>query len=74
MRSSKDEADGATVPSRLESARAKLVYLALAGGGTATVGDLAARLNETRLALLAVLRTLEDRGLVVREAEGFALA
>ena len=73
MRSSKDEVDGATVPSRLESARAKLVYLALAGDGPATADDLAARLNETRLALLAVLRTLEERGLVVRGPEGFAV-
>jgi DNA-binding IscR family transcriptional regulator len=74
MRSSKDGVDGAVVPSRLESARAKLVYLALAGGGPATVEDLATRLNETRLALLAVLGTLEERGLVERGADGFAVA
>jgi DNA-binding IscR family transcriptional regulator len=70
MRSSKQVA----VPPRLASARAKLVYLALATGGPATVDDLAARLNETRLALLSILGTLEERGLVVRGAEGFALA
>ena len=70
MRSSNDRA---TVPSRLESARAKLVYLALAVDGPATVEDLASQLNETRLALLTVLGTLEERGVVVREAETFAL-
>jgi predicted transcriptional regulator len=62
------------VPPRLASAQAKLVYLALATDGPTTVDDLATRLNETRLALLSVLRTLEDRGLVVRGTEGFALA
>ena len=70
MRSSKQVA----VPPRLASARAKLVYLALAESGPATVDDLAARLNETRLALLSVLGTLEERGLVVRGPEGFVLA
>ncbi|MFB6167747.1 MAG: TrmB family transcriptional regulator [Haloferacaceae archaeon] len=74
MRSSKDGADEASVPSRLESARAKLVYLALATDGPASVDDLAARLGETRLALLAVLATLEERGLVARGADGFAVA
>jgi predicted Rossmann fold nucleotide-binding protein DprA/Smf involved in DNA uptake len=73
MRSSNSGVDRASVPSRLESAQAKLVYLALAVDGPATADTLAARLNETRLALLAVLTALEKQGLVAREAEGYAL-
>lgn len=75
MRSSKQAVDtDVTVPGRLESARAKLVYLALAAGGPTSVDDLAARLDETRLALLAVLDAMEERGLVERGPDGFAAA
>lgn len=76
MRSSKTESatEGPSVPADLESARAKLVYLALARGGPATVDDLAAWLDETRLALFGVLAAMEDRGLVVRGPDGYAPA
>ena len=70
MRSSNNVA----VPPRLVSAQAKLVYLALATDGPTTVNDLAARLNETRRALRAGLRTLEDSGRGVRGTEGGAMA
>ena len=63
-----------TVPAAVESARAKLVYLALATGGPATVDDLATRLDETRLSLLSVLDTLESRGVVSRGPNGYAPA
>jgi len=73
MRSSNIEAREPAVPSAVESPRAKLVYLALAAAGPATADELAAMLDETRLALLAVLGTLEERELVVRGSDGYAV-
>jgi DNA-binding MarR family transcriptional regulator len=72
MRSSNQVSLDTTVPSAVESSQAKLVYLALAAAGPATTGDLAAMLDETRLALLPVVGTLEERGLVVRRPDGYA--
>jgi predicted transcriptional regulator len=74
LASNSTEADESTptVPAAIESARAKLVYLALETGGPATVDELATHLDETRLALLSVLGALEDRGLVARRADGYA--
>ncbi len=72
MQSSNTGGLGAAVPAAVESPRAKLVYLALATAGPATAGDLAAMLDETMLALLAVLEALEERGLVARRTGGYA--
>ena len=57
------------VPRDVQSPRAKLVYLALATGGEATVEELQAALAMTKLTLYGVLRALVERGLV-EEVEG----
>lgn len=57
------------VPRDVQSPRAKLVYLALLAGGTATVGELQDALVMTKLTLYRVLRTLTERG-HVEEVEG----
>lgn len=62
------------VPDGVQSPRAKLVYLALATGGAATVDELAAALSMTKLTLYAVLRTLTERGLVEKTRGRFAVS
>ncbi|MFB6160031.1 MAG: helix-turn-helix domain-containing protein [Haloferacaceae archaeon] len=58
----------------LESPRAKLAYLYLADHGPATLDELHDRLGESRFALLGVLSTLEERGLVAAEEREYAVA
>ncbi|MGM0605908.1 MAG: helix-turn-helix domain-containing protein [Halobacteriota archaeon] len=62
------------VPAELCSARAKLVYLYLSTQGQATVSELQQGLAMRKLTLYGILRTLEERGLVTRDAERYALA
>jgi predicted ArsR family transcriptional regulator len=56
-----------TVPSTIESAQAKLVYVYLAHAGQSTVDDLADALDIRKLGLFDVLSTLESHDLVERE-------
>jgi DNA-binding MarR family transcriptional regulator len=56
-----------SVPADLESTTAKLVYHSLDAAGDATVEDLVERLGLTRLTLLSVLGSLDDREYVTRE-------
>jgi DNA-binding transcriptional ArsR family regulator len=58
----------------LRSPRAKLAYLYLADHGPATLDELHARLGELRFALLGVLSTLEERGLVSADERGYVVA
>lgn len=60
-----------TLPTDLDSPRAKLVYLYLRGSEGATVDELATDLGMTRLALYSVLRTLRRRELVGKERGRF---
>ena len=62
------------VPETVQSPRAKLVYLYLATGGSATVGELKAGLAMTKLTLYSVLRTLSERGLVERKRGRYAVS
>lgn len=72
MQMSKEAAvDAAT---SLRSPRAKLAYLYLADHGPATLDELHDRLGESRFALLGVLATLEERGLVAAEEREYAVA
>ncbi|MEF8773789.1 MAG: helix-turn-helix domain-containing protein [Halobacteriales archaeon] len=65
----------AAVPDDIDSPAGKLVYLALAEGGSADVDDLRHRLGVPRTTLLGVLDALNSRGLVERiEAGRFAVA
>ncbi|WP_323676736.1 helix-turn-helix domain-containing protein [Halorubellus sp. PRR65] len=56
-----------TVPSTIESAQAKLVYVYLAHEGETTVDALADALGVPKLGLLDVLATLEADGHVDRD-------
>lgn len=62
------------VPTEVQSPRAKLVYLALATGGAATVEELQAALTMTKLTLYGVLRTLTERGLVEERDGRYAVS
>ncbi|WP_232702317.1 helix-turn-helix domain-containing protein [Halobacterium wangiae] len=61
------------LPTEVESPRGKLVYLSLAGEG-ATVEELHARLDVPRITLYSILRTLQSRGLVHRDGDGYVTA
>lgn len=56
-----------TVPSTIESAQSKLVYVYLATAREATVDELAAALDMRKLGLFTVLATLEAHGYVERD-------
>jgi predicted transcriptional regulator len=72
--SSEQTAARVTVPAAIESPRAKLVYLSLSACGAATVSELREQLDITKLALLTVLRSLCERGLVVERGNRYAPA
>jgi len=57
-----------SLPEDIESPTAKLVYLALDAGGTATVDELRETLDLQKLVLFETLGTLESKGLV--DADG----
>lgn len=61
------------LPADLVSPQAKLVYLYLATTGEATLDELTATLSMKKLAVLSVLRSLSDDGLVRQEGDRFAL-
>lgn len=63
-----------SIPGRIESPTGKLVYLYLATAGRATVGEMAERLDEPKIALYDVLGTLSKRGVVERTDGGYRLA
>lgn len=56
------------LPEDIESPTAKLVYLALDAGGTATVDELRETLDLQKLVLFETLGILESKGLV--DADG----
>lgn len=62
------------LPSALESSNSKLVYLYLNTTEQATVTDLQSALDMKQLALLPVLGTLADEGLITRTGDTVALA
>jgi len=60
-------ANARTVPSAIESAQAKLVYVYLQHERETTVDALAEALDMRKIGLFSVLSTLESEGLVERE-------
>jgi predicted transcriptional regulator len=62
------------LPSTLDSASAKLVYLYLDTVGPTTISELSAALDMRMLGLYSVLGTLADDGLVDSEGETYFLA
>jgi hypothetical protein len=70
-----DERDGrwqrsvGPLPDEIESADAKLVYLALRVGDEHTVSDLSQMLQMKSIALYPIVRSLSEKGLVDRDGE-----
>lgn len=63
-----DRADATpTVPSTIESAQSKLVYVYLAAKREATIDELADALEMRKLGLFTVISTLEAHGCVERD-------
>ncbi|QCS44036.1 helix-turn-helix domain-containing protein [Natrinema versiforme] len=52
------------LPTELDSAQSKLVYLTLEATGGATTADLSRLLNMQKLTILSVLSSLEGEGLI----------
>ncbi|MGQ3412585.1 MarR family transcriptional regulator [Natrinema sp. LN54] len=52
------------LPTELDSAQSKLVYLSLEATGGATTADLSRLLNMQKLTILSVLSSLESEGLI----------
>ena len=65
--------DTPSIPSELESPRAKLVYLFLSTHGEATVSELQSGLDMKKISLYSILSTLCERGLIDQDAESYAL-
>jgi len=55
------------IPDEIDTAQAKLVYLALVGTDARTTEELSALLDLRKLTLFDVLSTLSDAGLVERD-------
>lgn len=62
------------MPSTLDAASSKLVYLSLAETGEATITELADALDMQKLALYSILGSLADQGLVEQSGETYRLA
>jgi DNA-binding MarR family transcriptional regulator len=65
--------DAPSIPSELESPRAKLVYLFLSTHGEATVTELQSGLDMKKISLYSILSTLCERGLIDQDAERYTL-
>ncbi|MFD1564752.1 MarR family transcriptional regulator [Haloarchaeobius amylolyticus] len=63
-----------SIPTDLDSARAKLVYLYLAAVGSATADDLCTELAITKGTVLSIIGTLRDRGYIERRDSQYELA
>ena len=62
------------LPTEIDSAQGKLVYLTLEVTGEATVTDLNRTLNMRKISILSVLSSLSSQGLIERTDAGYALA
>ncbi|SEQ87557.1 helix-turn-helix domain-containing protein [Natrinema salaciae] len=62
------------LPTELDSAQSKLVYLTLEATGGATATDLSETLNMQKLGVLSVLSSLSSAGLIERTDSGYAPA
>ncbi|MFB6252531.1 MAG: TrmB family transcriptional regulator [Halobellus sp.] len=62
-----------SMPTELESPRAKLVYLFLSTHGEATISELESSLNMKKISLYSILSTLCERELIDQDAERYEL-
>jgi len=63
-----------SIPTDLDSARAKLVYVYLAAAGDATLNDLCTELAVTKGTMLSIIGTLRTRGYLERRDGRYELA
>ena len=71
MASQSPQGIDASIPTDLESARAKLVYLYVAATGGTTVDRLCEDLDVKKGTALSITGTLRDRGYLERTESGF---
>lgn len=62
-----------TILTRIESDCGKLVYLYLETNGGATVAELKSALDISQLRLYPLLRSLDERGFITRQAERYVV-
>ncbi|WP_222920303.1 helix-turn-helix domain-containing protein [Natrinema sp. SYSU A 869] len=62
------------LPTELDSAQSKLVYLTIEATGRATVADLSTLLNMQKLSILSVLSSIESEGLIERTGSEYVPA
>lgn len=62
-----------SLPTDLQSPRAKLVYLYLTTNGDATVSEMGDSLGMKKLSLYSILKTLRREGMVDCEGDTYAL-
>lgn len=66
--------EAVSVPEELDSSQAKLVYLALALRGRASVDELGESLGLRKLSLYSIIGTLREHNLVTRDGDVVTLA
>jgi len=62
-----------TIPTSLQSPRAKLVYLFLSTNGTATITELQDGLNMKKISLYSILKTLRKREIIAKDGDRYTL-
>jgi len=63
-----------TIPTSLQSPRAKLVYLFLSTNGTATINELQDGLNMKKISLYSILKTLRKQEIIAKDGDRYSLA
>ena len=63
-----------TMPAGLQSPRAKLVCLYLSTAEKATITELQEQLDMKKLSLYSILKTLQKRGVVSKDADSYVLS
>jgi len=63
-----------TIPTSLQSPRAKLVYLFLSTNGSATINELQDSLNMKKISLYSILKTLRKENVISKDGDHYALA
>ena len=63
-----------SVPSSLQSPRARLVYLFLSTNGSSTITELQESLNMKKISLYSILKTLQKKDVISKSGEQYTLA
>ncbi len=63
-----------TIPTSLQSPRAKLVYLFLSTNGTSTINELQDGLNMKKISLYSILKTLQKQEIISKDGDSYTLA